>query len=63
MSLLGAVWLALKEADLIIGGRYDVFITGGDGLALKELGGAAAESWRFSESLVLDGLAPVLTKA
>jgi type III pantothenate kinase len=63
LSLLGAVWLALKEADLIIGGRYDVFITGGDGLALKELGGAAAESWRFSESLVLDGLAPVLTKA
>lgn len=62
LGLVGAVIAALKEAEKIVGNDYQVFITGGDGLTLKEMAGEIAEAWRYNENLVLDGLVPVLAK-
>ena len=63
LGMVGAVKAALNEAESLIGGKYDVYITGGDGLAVKSLVGKNAVLWHYREDLVLDGLAPVLAKA
>jgi type III pantothenate kinase len=63
LGLVGAVKEALNEAESLIGGKYDVYITGGDGLAVKSLVGKNAVLWHYRDDLVLDGLAPVLAKA
>ncbi len=63
LGLVGAVIVAFREAEIVVGSRYQVFITGGDGLTLKKLAGEMAEAWQYNEDLVLDGLAPVLAKA
>lgn len=63
LSLVGAVQLALREAEKRIGVDYKVYITGGDGVTMKQLAGNSAASWHYSKDLVLDGLALVLAKA
>lgn len=63
LGLVGAVQLALHEAERQIGQHYKVFITGGDGMCVKRLAGDSAEAWHYSRDLVLDGLALALAQA
>ena len=63
LGLVGAVKLALYEAEKQIGRHYKVLVTGGDGMNVKQLAGEYAESWHYSRDLVLDGLALALAKA
>ncbi len=63
LGLVGAVQLALHEAEKEIGVNYRVYVTGGDGVNVMQLAGDYAASWHYSKDLVLDGLALVLAKA
>lgn len=60
LAQLGAVNAALEQAELAVGGKLNVYITGGDAPALLTLAGARAEQWRYRDELVLDGLAAVM---
>ncbi|WP_373083852.1 type III pantothenate kinase [Zhongshania sp.] len=62
LAQFGAVQAALAWSEGVLG-RSEVFITGGDAQVLMALAGSQAATWRYSEELVLDGLAPVLASS
>lgn len=60
LAQLGALTVALTQAEILLSERPRVAVTGGDGLRLCDLGRQDGRDWDYVEELVLDGLAPVL---